>query len=192
MHGYLLRSRKKWYDRDLIFYLPGTDPGNWKDADENGHIYSKTPPEAIRVDMEDGEYSVEVAMTGGSGRAGISSPTLMTVRDGRAYATLVWSSSYYDYLILENYRYDNLTTDGGNSSFKVPVTAFDVPVPIIADTTAMGDPVEINYTLTFYEETIGSKGDIPQEAAKKVIMIALAIIVVGGILNHFVKRRYYQ
>lgn len=31
-----------------------------------------------------------------------------------------------------------------------------------------------------------------QEAAVKVIYIALAIIVAGGILNHFIKKRYYE
>ena len=53
----------------------------------------------------------------------------------------------------------------------------------------MGDPVEIEYTLNFYSETIGEKGQIPQEAAKKVLMIAAVLIVAGGILNHFVKKR---
>lgn len=31
-----------------------------------------------------------------------------------------------------------------------------------------------------------------QEAAIQVIYIALAIIAAGGILNHFIKRRYYE
>ena len=31
-----------------------------------------------------------------------------------------------------------------------------------------------------------------QEAALKVIYIAFAIIIAGGVLNHFVKRRYYE
>ena len=31
-----------------------------------------------------------------------------------------------------------------------------------------------------------------QEAALKVIYIAIAIIVAGGIINHFVKKKYYE
>ncbi len=31
-----------------------------------------------------------------------------------------------------------------------------------------------------------------QEAAVKVIYIALAIIIIGGILNHFIKKRFYE
>ena len=48
---------------------------------------------------------------------------------------------------------------------------------------------EIEYTFTYYSETIGSKDDLPQEAAKKVVMIALVIIVGGGILNYYVKKK---
>lgn len=144
------------------------------------------------VDMEDDTYSIEVNMTGGSGRASVSSPTWFVVRDGKAYARLLWSSSHYDYMKLNGIKYENETTDGGNSTFTIPVAVFDQPIPVIADTTAMGDPVEIEYELTFYEDTIDTVTKVPQEAAKRVIFIALLIIIVGGILNLVVKRRKRQ
>ena len=50
--------------------------------------------------LEDGEYCVAVDLTGGSGKASITTPTLMTVKDGVAYALLTWSSSNYDYMIV--------------------------------------------------------------------------------------------
>ena len=65
-------------------------------------------------------------------------------------------------------------------------------MPVIADTTAMGDPVEIEYQLNFYEDSIGSKGQIPQEAAVNVLVVALVIIVLGGVLNFVIKRRRKQ
>ena len=148
--------------------------------------------EPAAVDLPDGEYSVEVNMTGGSGRASISSPTLLTVRDGKAYATLLWSSANYDYMLIGSTRYENLTTDGGNSTFEIPVAVFDEPFPVTADTTAMGDPVEISYELTLYEDSIGDKGAIPQEAAKKVLAVALVIIAAGGVIDHFVKKKRYN
>ena len=147
------------------------------------------PTDPLSVDLPDGEYSIEVNMTGGSGRASVSSPTLLKVENGKAYARLLWSSAYYDYVIAGGVRYENLTTDGGNSTFLIPIPVMDGDIPIIADTTAMGDPLEIEYTLNFYRESIGDKGMIPQEAAKKVLVIALVIIVGGGILNWFVKRK---
>ena len=149
---------------------------------------ARTPAQAMKINKADGEYSIEVNMTGGSGRASISSPTLFIVKDGKAYAKLIWSSTYYDYMIVGGKKYENETTDGGNSTFTIPVSKMDRIIPVLADTTAMGDPVEIEYSLTFYQNTIGGKGLIPQEAAKKVLIFALIIIIAGGILNYFIKK----
>lgn len=152
-----------------------------------GDAYFKT--EAMEVPYEDGEYSIEVSMAGGTGRVTISSPTLMIVKDGRAYAKILMSSSRYDWMIAGGEKYLNENTNGGNSYFIIPIPAMDSLVHIIANTTAMGDPVAIEYTLTFYADTIGNKGQIPQEAAKKVLIAAIIIIVVGGVLNYFVKKK---
>ena len=167
---------------------PDADPDQVKDTDE----LLKGDPVAVDIDYPDGEYSIEVNMVGGSGRASISSPTWLIVRDGKAYAKLLWSSAYYDYMIIGDETFYNLTKDGGSSMFEIPIVCMDKSFPVIADTTAMGDPVEIRYELTFYSETVGSKGRIPQEAAKKVLIIAAAILVVGGVLNFIVKRKRKQ
>ena len=160
-------------------------------AEKNGreNPVQNTEPQVLQIDMPDGEYSIEVSLAGGSGRASVTSPTWMNVQGGRAYARLLWSSPYYDYMILEGRKYLNETADGGSSSFTIPITAMDAPMEIIADTTAMGDPVEIDYTLTFYEDTIGSKSRVPQEGALRVLAGAAVFIIVGGIVNHFIKRR---
>lgn len=146
----------------------------------------------VAIDKKDGEYSIQVHMTGGSGRASVTSPTWFIVKDGKAYARLMWSSTYYDYMIVGGRKYMNESTDGGNSTFTIPVTVMDSAMPVIADTTAMGHPVEIEYKLTFYEDTVADKSQIPQEAAIDVLIIALIIILVGGILNLIVKRRRKQ
>ena len=86
-------------------------------------------------------------------------------------------------------KYLPVNEEGMNSVFEIPVTAMDEPVSVIADTTAMGSPHEVEYTLLFYSDSIGSKGQLPQEAAKRVVAVALAIIVGGGILNYFVNKR---
>ena len=65
----------------------------------------------------------------------------------------------------------------------------DAPLRVIADTTAMDDPVEIEYALTFYAETIGDRSQVPQEAARQVLLVSLAVIALGGALNWHVKRR---
>ena len=136
----------------------------------------------IETDLEDGEYSIQVDLEGGSGKASVSSPTLMLVKNGRMYAELQWSSSNYDYMIVDGEKFQNESEEGRNSVFTIPVTALD-------DKLAMGAPHEIDYTLTFYEASIGSKGQLPQEAAKRVVAVAMVIIVGGGILNYFVNKR---
>ena len=148
--------------------------------------------EPVALDLDDGEYSIQVNMAGGSGRASVSTPTWLIIKDGKAWAKLLWSSSYYDYMIVGDKKYENETTDGGNSSFTIPIAAMDEPMPVIADTTAMGDPVEIEYELTFYQDSIGAKSQIPQEAATNVLIVALIIIVIGGILNIVIKKRRKQ
>ena len=205
------KGRRRWYSRTLVFdasSLPkealAFDLPDYELIEDALRAYEVVGSEELRrqreaaaealeavtMDLPDGEYSIEVNMTGGSGRASISSPTLLIIRDGKAYARLIWSSVYYDYMILDADAYFyNLTEDGGPSSFEIPITALDEPIPVVADTTAMGDPVEIQYTLTFYAETVGDKGQIPQESAKLVLILAGAIILGGGVLNWFVKKK---
>ena len=165
----------------------GTDSKT--DSQAAGTDAKAQDPQAVQIDMPDGDYSIEVTLMGGSGRASLTTPTWMYVQGGKGYARLLWSSPHYDYMILDGRTYYNETKDGGNSSFTIPITAMDLPVDIIADTTAMGDPVEIAYTLTFYEETIGSRSRVPQEGALRVLAAAALFIVAGGIINHFVKKR---
>ena len=143
----------------------------------------------METDLADGEYSIQVDLEGGSGKASVTSPTLMIVKDGQMYARLQWSSSNYDYMIVNGEKILNESEEGRNSVFTVPITVLDDKMEVIADTLAMGAPHEIDYTLTFYEESIGSKGQLPQEAAKRVVAVALVIIVGGGILNYFVNKR---
>ena len=143
----------------------------------------------MNIDKEDGEYSIQVDLEGGSGKASVTSPTILTVKDGQAYAQIQWSSSNYDYMIVDGEKYLPTNEEGMNSVFEIPVLSMDEGMPVIADTTAMGAPHEIDYTLTFYSDSIGSKSQLPQEAAKRVVAVAVVIIVGGGILNYFVNKR---
>lgn len=139
--------------------------------------------------LEDGEYSVSVDMSGGSGKASVTSPTLLKVENGMPVARIQWSSANYDYMIVDGTKYDNLSEEGMNSVFEIPVLCWDQEMEVIGDTTAMGSPVEVHYQFMFYQESVGSKNELPQEAAKRVLWVAFAIIVVGGILNYLVKKK---
>ena len=105
--------------------------------------------------VEDGSYTIELTMEGGSGRASIQSPTQITVADGAATAILEWSSPNYDYMLVNGEKYLPVNTEG-NSVFEVPVEALDVPLTMIGDTVAMSTPHEVEYTVTFHSETLES------------------------------------
>lgn len=161
--------------------LTGSDAG----ADERG----LAPVEAAAVDLADGEYAVSVDLVGGSGKASVVTPTVMTVRDGRAYATIEWSSANYDYMVVGTQTYYNTSPPEVNSVFEIPIGCWDEEMPVIGDTTAMGTPHEVGYTLTFYKDSIAGKSTLPREAAKRVVCVAVVIIVGGGVLNHYVKKK---
>lgn len=74
------------------------------------------------------------------------------VADGVATAELVWSSSNYDYMMVNGQKYLSTNTEG-NSTFSIPVMCFDKEMTVTADTTAMGTPHELEYTLVFTQQS---------------------------------------
>ena len=100
-------------------------------------------------EIPDGSYWIRVSMTGGSGRASISSPTGFYVKEGQATADIHWSSASYDYMKLDGVRYDAFTDAAGHSAMTIPVSALNTAIPVLADTTAMSKPYEIEYQLSF-------------------------------------------
>ena len=105
--------------------------------------------------VEDGSYTIELTMEGGSGRASIQSPAQLAIADGAATVTLEWSSPNYDYMLVNGEKYLPVNTEG-NSVFEVPVEALDAPLTMIGDTVAMSTPHEVEYTVTFHSETLES------------------------------------
>lgn len=110
-------------------------------------------------EFQDGTYQMEVELLGGSGRASVTSPAKVEIKDGKAVATLEWSSPNYDYMVVDGEKYLPVNTEG-NSVFQIPVEAFDQDIAVIADTVAMSTPHEIEYTLNFHT------GENGQNAAK--------------------------
>ncbi|MGN0677058.1 MAG: sirohydrochlorin cobaltochelatase, partial [Ruminococcus sp.] len=138
------KKKEEWYDRTLVFNSDLLPQEAFKNSED--------------TKLKDGEYTVEVSLEGGSGKATIESPAKLTVENGQAYAEIVWNSPNYDYMICENQKYLPINTDG-NSVFEIPVSAFDEKINVSADTTAMSTPHEIEYTLYFNSESIKNETD---------------------------------
>ncbi len=138
------KNKELWYDRTLVFRADSLPV----DALAEGVI-----PTAADLDLADGAYTVDVALEGGSGRAGVASPAKITVADGAVTAAVVMSSSNYDLMVVDGVEYRPVTLEGG-STFEIPVAGFDWAIPIEAETTAMGSPHMVSYTLTFDSASI--------------------------------------
>lgn len=139
-----------YLDREFDLALIGKK-GKW--YDHKVSVSEATPLEAEgksaeELKLEDGSYTVDVVLEGGSGKATVESPAALEIKDGKASAVLVWSSPNYDYMLVDGEKYERTNTEG-NSAFEIPVLGFDYQMPVIADTVAMSTPHEIEYTLQF-------------------------------------------
>ena len=133
-------------DEDFSLAILGTK-GKW--YDHTVRVTNAVPKtEEAAETPADGEYTCNVTLEGGSGRATVESPAALTVADGKMTATIVWSSPNYDYMIVDGEKYLPTNTEG-NSTFVIPVAALGTPLSVTADTVAMSTPHEIEYTLTF-------------------------------------------
>lgn len=141
------RKKDEWYGRVLVFRA---------DSLPDDAFAEDTFADAESLGIADGEYNISVALEGGSGRASVQSPALLTVENGSATAEIVWSSNKYDYMVVDGEKILPVSTDE-HSVFIIPVKKFDSKLSISADTTAMSTPYEIEYTLYFDSSTLESR-----------------------------------
>lgn len=139
----LIGKKGKWYDHRVSVSSPEDMTG--QEEKETG--------KAQKAELEEGTYTIEVKLDGGSGKAEILSPALLQVSEDQITAQIQWNSPNYDYMIVDGETFYPVNTEG-NSVFEIPAETFDVPVKVIGDTVAMSRPHEIEYTLTFYSDTI--------------------------------------
>lgn len=135
-----------YLDKEFDCALIGTK-GVWYD-----HKVSVT--EAVRI-VEDGQYTMDVTLTGGTGKASVSSPATVTVKDGAYTAEIIWSSSHYEYMTVDGVQYDPVNEEG-NSTFMIPIVP-DKDIAVQALTTAMSEPHLIEYVLHFDSATLTKK-----------------------------------
>lgn len=122
--------------------------GTWYD-----HKVSVSDPEPMDECAQaeppmDGEYTINVALEGGSGRASVQSPAELTVQNGQMTVKIVWSSKNYDLMVVDGTEYTP-TYENDLSVFEIPLSDFNTSIAVQAETTAMSQPHMIDYTLTF-------------------------------------------
>ena len=192
-------KKEMWYDRSLLIRADSLPPEAVhvaiadyeqlkKDARdrqiEAQKSQSKLADLAVETDLEDGEYEVPATLEGGSGKASVASPATLIVKDGKAFARIQWSSSHYDYMLVEGIKIlpEEKASPEDNSVFVIPVTSLSGPMKVIGDTTAMSTPHEVEYTLDF---------EMPGEGSgHSAIWIVLgAVVILGALLVWLIKRK---
>lgn len=138
------KNKELWYERSLLFRADSLPAEAFREG------FFVTPRS---LGLSDGAYTAAVTLSGGSGRAYVESPARLTVKDGVCTAEIVFSSKNYDYVCIGDMVFLPVNAEG-NSTFVLPVTRFDRPMPIVADTVAMSEPHEIAYTLLFDSKTL--------------------------------------
>ena len=94
----------------------------------------------------DGEYEPDsFSFSGGTGKLQIACDKV-TIKNGKAYAVLTFSSGKIIYMKVEGQQYDPVSQTDDSSVYEVPV-ALNTNYTVIACTTAMSQPHEIEYTL---------------------------------------------
>lgn len=136
--------------------------------------------------MNDGVYSIEITMTGGTGKAYINSPVQLTVSGEEMTARVEWSSTNYDLMIVDGKEFLPVN-ESGNSVFEIPVYTLDEPLSVQAETVAMSEPHLIDYVITF------DKSSLPSENSLNVPLIAggsaLGAVVIIGAAFALIKTR---
>lgn len=133
-------------DEEFDCALVGTK-GKWYD-----HKVSVSNPVPF---VPEGEYTVEVSLSGGAGKASVESPAKLVSGNFTLWAEIVWSSSHYEYMLVDGVQYDRLEGDG-NSVMRIPVV-LDQDMTVSALTTAMSEPHLIEYTLHFDSASVKAK-----------------------------------
>ncbi len=169
----------KWYDRELTFKSDGMEkidketpepdpaepvipvnPDKEKPStpeNESGHVTDLNGG-TVRVDssttLKDGVYTPDqFSWSGGTGRVSISCDKI-TIKNGQAYATIVFSSGSYSYIKANGNIYYGTNT-GSTSTFVIPVQ-LNKNNTIIGMTTAMSTAHEITYNIFIYLAAAGS------------------------------------
>jgi len=114
----------------------------------NNDILQKS--EAPKIESNAQTLSYEVKVEGGSGRAKIVSPCKIKIENNQPFIELCWNSKYYDYMIVNDKKYIS-KIENKQSCFSIPLKQLkdSFSLDVIANTTMMSTPHEIEYKLTF-------------------------------------------
>lgn len=111
------------------------------------------------------ELVVDVSLSGGSGRASVESPASVRQTDEGYVLTLVWSSSHYDLMVVDGSEITPVSREDG-STFELELDSLPDTISFQAETSAMGTPHLIDYTLAIDTASLRSAHDVEPTASQ--------------------------
>jgi len=183
-----------------------TAPQRDRSLQDGTLVYSMTP--AYPEDVQEGDYEPDVISDSRFFKIIHSD---LSNKDGRMTAVITVSSTSYAYIYqgtaeqaaaADSSEWIAADEKDGYGSFDFSVEALNKELPCAAfskkkqkwydrNIVFLADSLPDGAVMIELNEEGGTIADT-QDAALQVIYIALAIIAVGGVLNHFVKKRYYE
>ena len=184
----------------------GSAPQRDRSLQDGTLVYSMTP--VYPEDVKEGGYEPDVISDSRFFKIIHSD---LTNRDGRMEAVITISSTSYAYVFqgtaeqaaaADSSEWIAADEKDGYGSFSISVEALNKEIPCAAfskkkqkwydrNIVFLADSLPDGAVMIELNDDGGTIADT-QDAALQVIYIALAIIAVGGVLNHFVKKRYYE
>ena len=130
---------------------------NKENKNNSGNKTSDKNNTKTQSDLTDGTYKPDqFSWSGGSGRLAYITCDKITVKKGKAYATIRFSSSSYDKVQAGGGTYAN--TGSAESTFTIPVT-LNANNTISARTVAMSAPHWVEYTIYPYLAETGKENE---------------------------------
>lgn len=130
---------------------------NKENKNNSGNKTSDKNNTKTQSGLTDGTYTLDqFSWSGGSGRLAYIACDKITVKKGKAYATIRFSSSSYDKVQAGGGTYAN--TGSAESTFTIPIT-LNVNNTISARTVAMSAPHWVEYTIYPYLAEAGKENE---------------------------------
>lgn len=153
------KSHDKWYDHTIIFYSngaklvkPGTSTVPEKPSGDNQPTKPQNPsPNKPSTDgsgnVKDGYYTPDsFTFKGGTNKVTITCPEVQ-FKNGKATATIVFSSKYYTKLKVNGKTYKPVVDENARTStFKVPVD-INKNIKVVGTTVAMSEAHDVEYVI---------------------------------------------
>jgi hypothetical protein len=123
----------------------------------------------------DGTYPVEFTFEGGTGKGGVEAVEAELAGGEVKTLVITMTSPNYDYCIYYGEQYINSSKEG-NSVFTVPYV--EESFLLTADTVAMSQPHEIDYTVTLNMDSLWKAAEKGGVSLPLIAGIAIVVVVI--------------